>query len=113
MQSLTSKMYTIYSLMRALVSAIAQVVSGRSLTTEAQVHTHVSLHGIFCGQSGTRTGFSSTSLMFSCQYHSTRPPYSYTTWGMNNRPVGGCNSETSSHPINLNNSLNNGGPITD
>jgi hypothetical protein len=29
--------------------------------------------------------------------------YSYITWGMNNRPGGGCSSETSSHDIDMNN----------
>jgi hypothetical protein len=26
-------------------------------------------------------------------------------WGMNNRPVGGCSSETQSHPIDMNNNI--------
>jgi hypothetical protein len=30
-------------------------------------------------------------------------PYSYIIWGMNNRPTGGCSSETPSHPIDNNN----------
>jgi hypothetical protein len=29
--------------------------------------------------------------------------YSYNIWGMINRPVGGRSSETSSHPIDMNN----------
>jgi hypothetical protein len=29
-------------------------------------------------------------------------PHSYITWGMNNRPVGCRNSESSSHPIDMN-----------
>jgi hypothetical protein len=33
------------------------------------------------------------------------PPYSYIIWGMNNMPIGGCSSETSSHPIDINNRL--------
>jgi hypothetical protein len=36
---------------------------------------------------------------------SPRGPGSYfcIIWGMNNRPVGGCSSETQPHPINMNN----------
>jgi hypothetical protein len=30
-------------------------------------------------------------------------PYSYITWGMNNRPVGGHSSKTWSPPIDINN----------
>jgi hypothetical protein len=34
-------------------------------------------------------------LWFSRQYHSTIALYnSYTIWGINNRPFGGCSSET-------------------
>jgi hypothetical protein len=29
--------------------------------------------------------------------------YSYIIWGMKNRPTGGRNSQTQSHPINMNN----------
>jgi hypothetical protein len=32
------------------------------------------------------------------------PPW-FFTWGMNNRPIGGCSSETWSHPIDMNNIL--------
>jgi hypothetical protein len=30
-------------------------------------------------------------------------PLSYIIWGMNNRPIRGCSSETKSHPINISN----------
>jgi hypothetical protein len=30
-------------------------------------------------------------------------PYSYITWGINNRSTGGLNSKTLSHPIDMNN----------
>jgi hypothetical protein len=30
-------------------------------------------------------------------------PYSYIIWGINNRLVGDCSSETESHPIDMNN----------
>jgi hypothetical protein len=35
--------------------------------------------------------------------HSTAAAYSF--WGVNSRPVGGCSSETWSHPINMNMNL--------
>jgi hypothetical protein len=37
-----------------------------------------------------------------CQY-STEAPYSYIIWGMNNRLLGDCSSETYSHPTNMKN----------
>jgi hypothetical protein len=51
--------------------AMAQAVSGRPLTTEAQVHVLVSLCGICGVKSGTGTVFSPSSSVFSCQCHST------------------------------------------
>jgi hypothetical protein len=42
---------------------MAQAVSRRPLTTEARVRSQVSPCEIFCGQSGTETGFSP-----SCQF---------------------------------------------
>jgi hypothetical protein len=42
-----------------------------ALTTEARVRARVSLCEIFGGQGGTGTGFSLSSSVFSCQYHST------------------------------------------
>jgi hypothetical protein len=81
--------------------AIAQAVSCRALTAKARVHTRVSPCGICGGQSGTGTGFSQNSLVFLSIsfYHGS--PYSYISWGMNNRRVGGRSSETSPHPIDM------------
>jgi hypothetical protein len=46
---------------------MAQAVSRRALTAEARVNSC----GIYGGQSGTGTGFSPSSSVFPCQYHST------------------------------------------
>jgi hypothetical protein len=55
-------------------SAIAQAVSRRLLTTEVRVHAQVSPCGICGGQSDTGIGFSSSPLVFPCQYNSTDAP---------------------------------------
>jgi hypothetical protein len=47
---------------------MAQVISRRPLTAEAQVRSRVNACGICGGQSGTETGFSLSSLVFPCQY---------------------------------------------
>jgi hypothetical protein len=58
---------------------MAQVVRRRPLTAEAQVRDRVNACGICGGQSGTGTGFSSSSSSFPCQYTSfhCRSPNSY------------------------------------
>jgi hypothetical protein len=53
--------------------AVAQAVSRRHLTAEAQV---VSPSGTWGGQNGTGTGFSPIPLGFPCQYLPTAVPYS-------------------------------------
>jgi hypothetical protein len=50
---------------------MAQTVSRHPLTAEARVPARVIPHGICGGQSGTETGFYSSSPVLSCQYLST------------------------------------------
>jgi hypothetical protein len=54
--------------------AMAQAVSLRPLTAEARVRSRVGPCGICGGQSGTGTGFSSSTSVFPCQFHSTGAP---------------------------------------
>jgi hypothetical protein len=64
--------------------AMAQVVSHRPLTAEARVRARVNPYGI-CGlQSGAGTGFSPSSSVFPCQYHSTIAVQTHIIWGMHN-----------------------------
>jgi hypothetical protein len=58
--------------------AMAQVVSRRPLTAEA------SPCGICGGQSVTGAGFSPSSSVFRCQYHSTVALQTHIMWGMRN-----------------------------
>jgi hypothetical protein len=50
---------------------MAQAVSRRPLTAEAEVRFWVSPCGIYVEQSGTGTGFSPSISVFPCQFHST------------------------------------------
>jgi hypothetical protein len=61
--------------------AMAQAVSCQPLTAEAWVHAWVSLCGICEGQGGTGTGFSPSSLVFPCQYHSTMAFHTHVSSG--------------------------------
>jgi hypothetical protein len=64
--------------------AMAQVVSRRPLTAEDRVRGRVNPSGICSGQSGTGTGFSPSSSVFPCQYHSTVALQTHIIWGMRN-----------------------------
>jgi hypothetical protein len=63
---------------------MAQVVSRRPLTAEARVRARVNPGGICGGQCGTGTGFSPSSSVFRCQYHSTVALQTHIIWGMRN-----------------------------
>jgi hypothetical protein len=55
--------------------AIAEAVSRRCLTTEARIRSQASPYGIYCGQSGTGTGFSPSTSVPPYQFHSTGTHY--------------------------------------
>jgi hypothetical protein len=58
---------------------MAQAVSRRPLTEEAQVRSPVSPCGICDGRIGSGTGFSATISVFSCQFHTIGAPLHGTT----------------------------------
>jgi hypothetical protein len=60
---------------------MVQVVSRRPLTEVTRVRAWVNPCGICGGQSGTGTGFSASSSVFSCQYHSTIALQTRIIWG--------------------------------
>jgi hypothetical protein len=50
---------------------MAQVISRRPLTAETLIRARINPRGICGGESGSGTGFSQSSSVFPCQYHST------------------------------------------
>jgi hypothetical protein len=68
-------------------------VSRRPLTSEGRVRSRVSPCGFLGGQSGTETGFSSSTSIVPCQFHSTGAPLQGKTkkliffiTGLHNKP---------------------------
>jgi len=53
------------------------VVSHQPLTPEAWVGCQVTACGICDRQNGSETGFSLSSLVYLCHYHSTHAPYTF------------------------------------
>jgi hypothetical protein len=53
---------------------MAQAVSRRPVTAKTRVRSRVSPCGFGGGQSGTGTGFSPSTTVFPCQFHSTGAP---------------------------------------
>jgi hypothetical protein len=82
--------------------AMAKAISRRPLAAEAWVRSRVSPCGICGGQSGTEIGFSPSSSVFPCQFHSTGAPLQgktkkliiFTT-GLHNKPHG-CGASVAS-----------------
>jgi hypothetical protein len=60
---------------------MAQAVSRRPLTAKAQFRVRVCLYGICGGYSDTGTGFHLSSLVFLCQYNSTKSLHTHTSPG--------------------------------
>jgi hypothetical protein len=83
--------------------AMAQAVSRRPLNSEARVRSRVSPCGICGGQSGTGTGFPSSTSVFPCQFYSKGVPLHGKTkkkliifiTGLHNKPQG-CGASVAS-----------------
>jgi hypothetical protein len=54
---------------------MAQAVSRRPIIAEAHIRSQANLCGICGGQSDTEIGFSASTSVVPCQYHSTSTPY--------------------------------------
>jgi hypothetical protein len=75
--------------------AMTQAVSRQPLTAEARVRSRVSPCGICDRQNDTGTGFSPSTSVFPCQFHSTGAPLHGKTknliifiTGLHNKPQG-------------------------
>ena len=63
-----------------------QGVSRRPLAEEARIRFQASQCGICGEQIGTGTGFSPSTSVLPCQYHSTNAPYWSSRWLAGERP---------------------------
>jgi hypothetical protein len=79
--------------------AMAQAISCRPLTAEVGIRTRVGPCGISGGQSFFSEFF---TFPLSISFHHCCP-YTHIAWGMNNWPISGRSSETSSHCMDMNN----------
>jgi hypothetical protein len=95
---------------------MAQAVSRRPLTAEARVRSRVGPCGICGGQSGTGTGFSPSTLVFPCQFHSTGAPLKWKSRKNSSSSSQGCTISlqgcgasvaSAAGPFNVNNNNNN------
>ena len=85
--------------------AMAQAVSRRPLIAEARVRSRVSPCRICGGQSGTGTGFSLSTSVVPCQFHSTDAPLlgNILITGLHNKPQGcGASVASAAGPFSAN-----------
>jgi hypothetical protein len=73
--------------------AVAQTISRRPLTAEVRVRTRVNSCGICGAQSSTGRGYSPSSSVLPCQYHSLMALNFHIICGMNNWSFGGHSSK--------------------
>jgi hypothetical protein len=60
---------------RAEGHAMQQAISRRPVTEAARIRSQASPSENYCLQIGNGTGFSPSTWVFSCKYHSTNVPY--------------------------------------